>query len=115
VLSPIPDQGGAKIRESILSPKTGKSFTNHQYVAISSRENCPLLLSISPIPRRKPTTILIGRKIIRPKVHLFESETGDDKRKQDIKNHTSHVKPIVASRLAMRARIQSWIISEKRR
>ncbi len=74
LLSPFPDQGGAKIRESNLSPKTGKSFTNHQYVTINSRENCPLLLSISLIPRRKPTTILIGRKIIRPKVHFMRAK-----------------------------------------
>ncbi len=114
VFSPCPDQGGARIRERNWFPSTGKSFVNHQCVTINKREKYPLLLSISPRPKRKPTRIIIRRRIMRPKLPLVESKMGVDKREHDIKCQTNHIKPILARRFAMRARKQSWIISEKR-
>jgi hypothetical protein len=79
------------------------------------REKYPLLLSISPRPTRKPTSIPIGRRIMRPKLHWVESKAGVDKRQHDINPQTNHVKSVMAKTFAMRARTQSWIISEKRR
>jgi hypothetical protein len=113
-LSPCPDQGGARIRGKNWFPSTGKSFVNHQYVTINKREKYPLLLSISPRPRRKPTRKTIERRIMRPKLPLVESKAGVDKREHDIKPQTNHIKPVLARRFAMRARKQSWIFSEKR-
>jgi hypothetical protein len=78
------------------------------------REKYPLLSSISPRPMRKPTSIPIGRRIMRPKLHWVESKAGFDKRQHDINPQTNHVKPVMAKTFAMKVRTQSWIISEKR-